>query len=234
MKHKNEKMCYFPKAGDRMSSTEINCLRQHMKIHVLKPNLLKPKLTFTVIQELWFLFLCINPSSEQPWFFFHLIKGQNSNWLKSIGAVLGNGQVSPVPTEHDKPQWRGGPGRSWDVWQGCIGWRKDTGGCSWAWAHGQAPSWAVQTRRLKATHAPSNKVLVIRTSIVLPAASFTHYLSLILRHPYNNFISTLPNYLLILSPNLLPSDSPLNPPLPSPKKCQRYGFVPFKYLSKSL
>lgn len=47
MRRQHEKMCYFhlTKVGDRMPSTEINCLRQHMKIHVLKPNLLKPRLT---------------------------------------------------------------------------------------------------------------------------------------------------------------------------------------------
>lgn len=47
MRCKHEKMCYFhlTKVGDRMPSTEINCLRQHMKIHVLKLNLLKPRLT---------------------------------------------------------------------------------------------------------------------------------------------------------------------------------------------
>lgn len=86
MRHKHEKMRYFHlmKVGDRMLSTKISCLRQHVKIHVLKPNTLKPRLA--VIQELWFQFLCINPSSEQSWSFFHLIEWQNSDYLSSIGS----------------------------------------------------------------------------------------------------------------------------------------------------
>ena len=46
IRRKHEKMYDFhlTKAADGMPSTKINCLRQHMKTHVLKPNLLKPRL----------------------------------------------------------------------------------------------------------------------------------------------------------------------------------------------
>lgn len=186
-----------------------------------------------VIQELWFQFLCINPSSEQPWFLFHLIKWQNSNWLNRTGAVLRNRQVSPVPTEHDKPQWWGGPGRSWGTLLGFARWRKDTGDCSRAWTRGQAPSWAVQTGRLRATHAPNNKVLVIRTSIVLPTTSFTtsplswatHTTTLLTQYQIISLFSLLTFYPVTVHSTYL---------CLLQKNRQGYDFVPFKYLPKSL
>lgn len=62
-----------------------------------------------VIQELWFQFLCINPSSERPQFFFHL----NDKAQTDLTALRG-GQVSPIPPERDKPQ-QGGPGEAGHV-----------------------------------------------------------------------------------------------------------------------
>jgi len=138
-----------------------------------------PDWGLTVIQELWFQFLCINPSSEQPWSFFHLITRQNSDWLNSIGAVLRNGQASPAHSEHDKPQQRGGPRRSWGRRQGQ--------------ARESAPPRGPTNSEAK-SHPRSKQQSARHSPLTCLAYGSIRYLSLIPSHLYNNFTTTIPNY----------------------------------------
>lgn len=126
-----------------------------------------------VIQELWFQFLCINPSSEQPWFFFHLIEWQNLDWFNSLRAVLGTGRSLLYPQHMVNPSGEVTLGEAearGTVASGEERMRKGAAGpghTDWL-----LPG-AVPTGRLRASRAPNSKVLVVLTSIVLLTAPFT-------------------------------------------------------------
>lgn len=157
MRHKHEKMRYFHlmKVGDRMLSTKISCLRQHVKIHVLKPNTLKPRLA--VIQELWFQFLCINP------IFWTVMILLPLNWMTKfrlpeqyrVRTLHRNGQVSPIPLREQSGEMLLGHVTS------CAGWSKDTRGCKEVLR-------AVPTDRIKAILMCNRKLSSLPTQLCCP------------------------------------------------------------------
>lgn len=126
-----------------------------------------------VIQELWFQFLCINPSSEQPWFFFHLIEWQNLDWFNSLRAVLRMGRSLLYPQHMINPSGEVTLGEAEARGRVASGEERMRKGAAGPGHTGRLLPGAVPTGRLRASHASNSKVVVMLTAIVSLTAPFT-------------------------------------------------------------
>lgn len=215
---KHEEMCHFhlTKVGERMPSTEINCLRQQVKIHgQTKPS----------EGQTWILW-SFKSSGFSFWALMHPLKArwELGRTLPCRGCALG-WQLSPAPTEcgkHQEPQEKllQGPGRSWGTWWGCSRWRR-----TWHSIPGSG-----NVERLLPGAAPTggqshpppkDKELL----------SLTWALLLLLSHPANTLATTKPHgFVSLLTCYQLAAHSTHS----LLQNCQELGFVPFKHLSKAL